>query len=114
MLRDCGVDFTELSEKVFACEAICERVCESMRMTISCPSKYDQRIVSLSRSVRAERGCCRPIFQCACMHLQLQGCFGVYVCCQSHSVLMSSIYEKLIVAVLIWVSMMCDREFVFW
>lgn len=53
------------------------------------------------------------VFVYACMFLQLQACFGVYVCCIINVLLMSTINEKVIRPEDIWVSNLWQVIFVF-
>lgn len=97
VLRDCRVDFSELSEGVPVCEAIRECVCVRGRVPISRPRECDQRIAFLTRSVRAERRCCKPVWvrMHACPH-SWRAAFGVYICCIIHSFLTSAVHQRLI------------------
>ena len=63
-------------ERASVCEAI--RECISVRAwtPISCPCECDPRAVFLTRSVRAERRCCKP----ACVWLHALAAAGLFRC----------------------------------
>lgn len=111
VLRDCRVDFLEQSERASVCEAVC--LCEGIDAYFM-PTRVWYRIVFLTCSVRAEWPYSKPECVWVSMHACSYSWRVVYFYCIIHLVLISTIYEKLIMAAaFIWVSIISDSSFVF-